>query len=58
MDCCVQGNELSGFKAGFGFLAQPIACRFLEKNFALWSNIAFLTDAEECHTVEHYGISN
>jgi len=50
--CYEQGNELSCFKAGFEFLAQLIACRFLEKNFALWSNMAFLTDAEECHIVD------
>ena len=38
--------ELSGFKAGFGFLSQLIPCRFLEKNFALWSTMAFVTNAE------------
>lgn len=49
--CYGHGNELC-FKAGFGFLAQLIACRFLEKNFALCSNMAFLTDALEFHNVD------
>lgn len=50
--CYGNSNEISGFKAGFGFLAQLIACRFLEKNFALWSTMTSLTDAEESHDVD------
>lgn len=34
-------NELPGFKTGLEFLGQLIYCRFLERNFALWSTTAF-----------------
>jgi len=52
-------SRLWKVKVGFEFLAQLIACRFLEKSFALWSTMTLLTDAEECHkfdvTVEGAG---